>query len=483
MRILLIIAITFLSVTRSYSQDFLGLRLGNYAGVHGLTINPAINVNGPREIDVNFLSFGMSFESNYIYLEKTNILLAGLKITKLRPNPAIQMDRKPIENALYYNYYDRQRGKVNYNFYSNAFVNFPSGIWNYKNSSFGLSFTDKMIGYANRISHDYGYYYYQDSATTEMWLDPMKVGLLHYGELAVNYAFKIPSSGRIDYNFGVTAKYLMPWDALFLRNNVRKETIKIENGVKLPEGSDVDFNWASSYRYDYVNDKPEYKLKKQGNGVTMDIGFTIVNSLGAESQPTKWKVGVSLMDIGKVFINGEVNSYKTIDTAILRDEHFSNVKDLDSFRAVANYHAFDGDMTHSVTGSKFSAWMPMSLSIFGDLNVVNNFYLSLHTIFRIPMEAIGLEKSNTIAFTPRIEKERFEVAFPIILHEYKYLRGGFMIRKGFFFAGSDNMTAWIIPQKLNGIEFYMGFKWSGDKEYKTKKRPSNRRLTVKCPVW
>jgi len=483
MRILLIIVITFLTVIRSYSQDFLGMRIGNYAGVQGLTINPAINVNGPKQIDINFLSFGMSFESNYIYLEKSNIFIAALKIGTLRPNPAIKMDKKPVKNGLLYNYFDRKRDNKNYNFYSNAFVNLPSGIWNFKNSSFGVSISDKFLGYVNRISHDYGYYYYQDSSTTEMFLDPMKMGLLHFGELALNYAFKLPTTGRVDYNFGVTAKYIMPWDALFLRNNVRKETIKIENGVKLPEGSDVDFNWASSYRYDYVNDKPVYKLKKQGNGATMDIGFVAVNFMGGEDQVTKWKAGISLMDVGMVFINGESNVYKSLDTVILRDEFFSNVKDLDSFRAVANYHAFKGDETHSVTGSKFSAWMPMSLSIFGDLNVVNNFYLSLHTIFRVPMKAIGLEKSNTIAITPRIERERFEMAFPVILHEYKYLRAGFMIRKGFFFAGSDNMTAWLIPQKLNGMEFYMGFKWSGELEYKTNKRPSNRRLTVKCPVW
>ncbi len=116
MRIIVIIAFTILSVIKAYTQDFLGMRIGNYAGVQGLTINPAINVNGPKQIDINFLTVGMSFESNYIYLEKSNILLAGLKISKLRPNPAIQMDRKPIENPLYYNYYDRQRGKVNFNF-------------------------------------------------------------------------------------------------------------------------------------------------------------------------------------------------------------------------------------------------------------------------------------------------------------------------------------------------------------------------------
>ena len=114
MRILIIIAFTVLSVVNLYSQDFLGMRIGNYAGVHGLTINPAINVNGPKQIDFNILSFGMSFESSYIYLEKSNIFIAGLKITKLRPNPAIKFDRKPIENPLYYNYFDRKRENAVY---------------------------------------------------------------------------------------------------------------------------------------------------------------------------------------------------------------------------------------------------------------------------------------------------------------------------------------------------------------------------------
>ncbi|HZH67981.1 MAG TPA: hypothetical protein VFD65_02170, partial [Chitinophagales bacterium] len=68
---LFLISIYFLLIGySSYAQDFLGLKLGNYAGVHGLSINPAVNVNAPKQINLNFLSFGMSYESNYLYLEK-----------------------------------------------------------------------------------------------------------------------------------------------------------------------------------------------------------------------------------------------------------------------------------------------------------------------------------------------------------------------------------------------------------------------------
>lgn len=464
-----------------HAQDFLGMKIGNYAGVHGLSFNPAVNVNGPRQIDINFFSFGMSFESNYIYLEKSNVFLAGLKMGRLRPNPAIKMDRSKVAKPLYYNYFDRR--KTTYHFYSNAFVNLPSGVINIRDHSVGFSFSNKFLGYVNRISSDYGYYYYQDSATTEMWLDPMKMGLLHYGEAAINYAFKLPTSGTTDINFGITAKYLMAWDGVFLRNNLRKESIKIENGVKIPEGSDLDFNWFSNYSYDYANDRSVYKLQKNGDGFAIDLGVTFVNSLSDEEQVHKWKFGVGVMDIGKVFVkNGETNRFNTVDTAVFRDEYYGHVRDLRSFRVISNYHAFDGDIDHSVTGSAFSVWMPMAISVFGDYSVRNSLYLSLHSIFRMPMKAIGLEKSNTIALTARIEKPNFEVAFPVILHEFKYPRAGFYFRKGVFFAGSDNMTAWLIPQRLNGIEFYMGFKWSGQLTYKNK-RPSSRRLTVKCPVW
>jgi|GEM_PF-5537826 len=479
MRRELVLVLILLITNKLSAQDFFGMRIGNYAGVHGITINPAVNVNGPKELDFNFISFGASFESNYLYLEKSNIFLAGLKIGKLRPNPAIKMERRQISNPLYYNYFDRDGL---YNFYGRGFVNFPGGMINFNNQSFALTFSNKFLGYVNRISSDYGYYYYQDSATTEMWLDPMKMGLIHYGEVALNYARKIPTTGVLDINVGITAKYLMGWDAVFLRNNITKESIKIENGVKIPEGSDVDFNWVSNYRYDYENDKPIYNLSKNGDGGSVDLGITIVNPLISDAEQVhKWKIGVAILDVGKIYFhkNAETNSFRTIDTVIYRDEYFANVKDLDSFRAVANYHAF-GNYTHTVTGDRFSAWMPISLSVFGDFFIRNHLYISAHGMFRMPMKAIGLEQSNTIAVTPRIEKEHFEVAFPFILYNYKYPRAGFFIRKGVFFAGSDNMTAWLIPQKLRGMEFYMGFKWSTNREFKNSRR---KRLTVKCPVW
>ena len=459
------------------SQEFIGMRISNYAGVHGLTLNPAVNVNGPKQYDVNFFAMGFAFESNYIYLERANLFLAGLKASKLTPDPAIELDRNPPANPIYFNYFDRPNQE--YNFYANAFAALPGVMFNYLDNSFGLYFNNRFQGYAHRISTDYGYYYYKDSATTEMFLEPMKLGLMHYGELALNYGRKVASLGILDLNVGVTAKYIMPWDGIFLRNNVTKEAIKIENGVKIPEGADVDFNWASNYRYDYANDKPIYDLQKNGNGISMDLGFTIVNPIiGDPEEVHKWRIGVALQDLGRVWFNkrAESNVFYTNDTIILRDEYLTNVKDLDSFRAVINFYNF-GNYNQTVTGNKFTVSMPLSLSVFGDFNFGGSKYLSVHGIFRLPQKSVGLERSNVIAVTPRIEKEFREFAFPVILYDFRSPRAGFYFRSKYFFIGSDNITSFLVPQRLRGTDIYMGFKWSGNQRFQKKGK------LIKCPVW
>jgi hypothetical protein len=461
----------------SFSQEFLGMRLGNYSGVHGLMLNPAVNVNGPKQYDVNFFAMGFAFESNYIFLERSNMFIAGLKAPKLTPDPAIELDRNPPANPLYFNYFDRKNQR--YNFYANAFVAFPGAMFNYLDNSFGLFFNNRVQGYAHRISTDYGYYYYKDSSTTEMFLDPMKLGLMHYGELCFNYGRKVASLGILDLNVGATAKYIMPWDGVFLRNNLRKEAIKIENGVKIPEGADVDFNWSSNYRYDYANEKPIYDLQKNGNGFSFDLGATLVNPIiGDPEEVIKWRIGVALQDIGRVWFNkrSETNRFYTTDTIIYRDEYFTNVKDLDSFRAVANFYNF-GNYDQTVTGDNFRISMQSALSIFGDYNLNGSNYISMHAIVRLPQKSIGLERSNILAFTYRIEKEHKEFTFPFILYDFRSPRVGFYFRRKYFFIGSDNMTSWLIPQRLRGTEFYMGFKWSGNEQFKKKGK------LIKCPVW
>lgn len=477
MRKLFVWTIFCLVCLQAQAQEQLGLKIGNYAGVNSLAINPANNVNGPIQWDLNFFSFGFFYESNYIYIERANLFLAGLKASGFAPDPAIKADKKPPARPLYYNYFDRS--KQRYNFYMNAFAMAPSATLNYRDNSFGIFYKQRANGYANRISKDYGYYYYADSLTTEMFLDPMKVGLMHWGELGINYGRKITSIGFMDINIGITAKYLMGFDAVLLRNNVRKESIKIENGVKIPEGSDVDFNYATNYKYDYVNNKSIYDFKKIGDGASIDLGITLLSPLGDDPDEVHvWKAGVAILDVGKIWYRerAETNNFASLDTFVIRDEYLANTKDLDSFRAVVNQYAF-GVEDHSVTGTTFQAWMPLTISAFFDINLSGPYYLAGHAMVRIPMKAMGLERSNWVALTPRIEKQNFEVGVPIVLYDFRRPRVGLYYRKGIFTIGSDNFSAWIIPQKMSGFDLYMGFKLNGTKKF------IDRSKFVKCPVF
>jgi hypothetical protein len=92
--------------------------------------------------------------------------------------------------------------------------------------------------------------------------------------------------------------------------------------------------------------------------------------IGDPEEVIKWRIGVALQDFGRVWFNkrSESNRFYTTDTIIYRDEYFTNVKDLDSFRAVANFYNF-GNYDQTVTGDNFRISMQSALSIFGDYNI------------------------------------------------------------------------------------------------------------------
>src|SRR4051812_39592029 len=60
--------ISFLSVNKSYSQEWLGIANSNYAGVTGITLNPASMVGSRLKWDVNIIGGDLFLQNNYVYI-------------------------------------------------------------------------------------------------------------------------------------------------------------------------------------------------------------------------------------------------------------------------------------------------------------------------------------------------------------------------------------------------------------------------------
>ena len=57
-----------------FSQDFLGLSTGNYAGITGVMIQPASIVDSRFKFDINLFSSGVNYSNNYFLLNRDVIL-------------------------------------------------------------------------------------------------------------------------------------------------------------------------------------------------------------------------------------------------------------------------------------------------------------------------------------------------------------------------------------------------------------------------
>ena len=68
-----ILVFSLLIINVSFSQEQLGLRLENFSGVNSLSLNPANNLSGAFNWDVNIVGAGVFGETSYGYIYQTNV--------------------------------------------------------------------------------------------------------------------------------------------------------------------------------------------------------------------------------------------------------------------------------------------------------------------------------------------------------------------------------------------------------------------------
>lgn len=476
-----LILVCFFSANFVFSQEQIGLKMSNYGGVNSIGINPAWSANGPYKWDLNIVSLGAFFDNDYLFVQKGSLLKFLLKSNSIIPNPAIKKPKGNIEKPVFYNYEDRYK---TYDLYQNLTILGPAFMYNFPNHSVGISYNIKEVFYLHEIAKDFGYYYFSDSATTKMVTGPLRTGVMTWGELGFNYAGVVMNNGLQELTVGLTAKYLMGFDAVVGKSNEESVIVKIDEGVKLASGN-VDLNYATNYAYDYEAEDWKYKLKRNGNGFGLDFGIAYTNKLTTVDQPHKFKIGVSILDVGRIkyFKNATTTKYVRNDTVTFMNDDFKEVRDIDLFIDKVGQIAY-GDSNALRTGTTFTSWLPTALSVQADFAVRENVYISAFGMMRMPRKGLGVDRENIIAVTPRYEKRKWEVGVPIVLYDFKRPRMGAYARLWNVTIGTDNFLSWFIPvPKWSGTDFYIGFKVNPKEEidYLRSKKRGKAPKNFRCP--
>jgi hypothetical protein len=114
--------------------------------------------------------------------------------------------------------------------------------------------------------------------------------------------------------------------------------------------------------------------------------------------------------------------------------------------------------------------LPWAASVQYDYNIGYNVYVNATWVQRIPHFGMpGVDRTNSIAITPRFDSENFGFAVPFVFDQYVLPRIGVAIRlDNSVIIGTDKLGAFI-GNRLSGVDIYFALKFNVLKKCRKKK--------------
>lgn len=461
----LLIAYSF----KGFGQEMHGYVHSNNAGITGAQINPTAIVNSKRYFDLTIIGAHIHGDNDYIYLSKNEYRLSQVPKENLGITPHIGANGK---TRIFYDFYDESLK----NGFIQARIMGPSAMYAINDKAFGISTSFRSMASASDIPYEIakfgveGFRFMPLHKIRYTNNKDFRAAALSFAEIAATYAQVIHKQAYDHWTAGITVKGLMGFaggywyvdnvDYIIPDNiNMQIQRANGRAGFALPinyDNNDVTF--------------PDNLIK--GTGLGFDLGITYQYKEQGHSnkkyqaceQPFEdyyYKVGFSLIDIGYIKLKKNVRQI-TLNEAegIWRD--FTNDRITENLNVLFNSLETDLDQEgrNEVTTDEepFSVYLPAAASLQFDWRYNPNVYINASAVIPLILHDNSLVRPATVAVTPRLEYERFELALPITLYNYKYPRIGLSARISNLVVGTDKLGGFFGINNFTGLDFYFMFK-------------------------
>jgi hypothetical protein len=471
----LVLAVCMLLTNYLHTQNMLGVTFGGYNGISSTLINPALLTGSKVYLDVNFLAVDAFLQNNMYYFPPEYNTIWNLMKNggyQLSEGGRFDFDRT-------YTYYANENNKY---FTADELILGPSAMLQKGKHAFGITTALRSEHTGNNIPYQVPIIVYQGTFNDFHFInfDDFNYSFvsMSWGEIGFSYAYDFYESYDNKLTIGASAKILLGYEGTYaaIKNAnyifVGNNTVDIQN-----LNAEFAYSLPVSYENSDVNDILEFGSKPivKGIGTGIDIGLVYTKNNFSRSnvdrrrlcaqpyKPFKYKVGLSVMDIGGITFKKKAAVHSFDDVSKYWQE-FDTIgfHGVNSFMEMLS-EVFYGDSTASYAASKFRIGLPTKISLQIDYQVYKNLYLAAIWTQPVQTNLNSLYSAPFLAVVPRFEKNFIGVSVPVSLYNYRQPEVGLAVRIYSLTVGTEMINSWIGLTNLTGVDIYFSLKLSLDK--------------------
>lgn len=454
MRYCLTFILLFQTTIAILSQYNSGSLHSNFTPTNSVFINPSSILDTKVWLDINIVGAGAYVNNDLVYLKDQKWLSIALDAK----NETLDLNEDDISY---------KQGRKRYHAYNRNFVTGPGVTWNQGDHAAGLQTAFRSYTAARRIPNyvaqfvENGVPPYTPQHDIEYNLQKVRITSLQYAEIKGTYAYTFLKKKRNLFMGGISVSKLFSVGGAAV--NIYDFDFLVDN-----DSLALLFNLQSDLMY---SRDVTFNLK---GGWGFDLGFTYEKllseaasyypnspKLGCRVVPYKYKLGVSLMDIGFVKFNQDNVNTAGYDFQDYFWLNYSDVDNLDETNAHEIFTQYQPSIDQLKVKKPFRIMLPTMLSVQYDRNIWGSkLYLNASIMQGLPHAKyrFALRQANLLCVTPRFETYFFEFAMPFSLYEYKYPQLGAALRLGPITLGTDKLWNWLAVSDLYGADIYFHLK-------------------------
>lgn len=454
----------------------------NYSGSAATWLNPANMRTTFVYMDLGIANVDMMVRNSFAYLPR-NTFLPSMR-NMLMGDEWVTFKGKQPNKEYYFKYFDPDFEKKRpVNLYEAVDISLPTFMLTIAGHH-AVGFSLRQRAYTSIVKSPWEI---PVLATESLSWEPMqhqrftsegmRFANMEWSEADLSYAVTFFEDATYKLDAGVTAKLMMGVAGFAGSFNMmdyevlNKDSLyfyEVDGNVNIAAPVDYSVNFRQDTKNLFTISNSFYR----GLGFGGDIGFTLTSKKSSmipmrvhsacDDTPVNyyWRLGVSLVDIGKInFNNG------TLSNHLQGAERWMNLKLFDTVQSVVGMMGMmDSVMGNQVASctynSRVGIGLPTALSLQFDLNVVDNFYVNatwIHPVSHL-LYHDAVEREPLLSVTPRYENTYFGVAFPVSLYNYSYVTLGTFFRAGPLEFGVNDILSLTGLSNTRGLDFYVAIR-------------------------